>query len=148
MFVDSGRVTLPKVEVPYLIPRWIAFYRGPNQRRAGSAFDREFQGSGYADVLWIFVQRWQESGYVPPQWRHGEPGTSFAAFGPPRSTVRVYYAEHAGQTVLLHVAIGKHGRGRLPERTKHLVEQRLAQWRQWFPNGAELDDQNRLVARR
>ena len=95
-----------------MIPRWIAFYRGPNQRRAGSAFDRELQGSGYADVLWIFVQRWQKSGYVPPQWRHGEPGTSFAAFGPPRSTVRLYYAEHAGQTVLLHVATGKHGRGK------------------------------------
>jgi len=131
-----------------LIPTWIAFYRRPNQRRAGSAFDREFQGSGYADVLWIFVQRWQESGYVPPRWRHSESGTSFAGVGPPGSTVRVYYAEHAGQTVLLHVATRKHGRGKLPATTKRLVEQRLAQWRQWFPLGAELDDQRRLVARR
>jgi len=110
-------------------------HRGPNQGRAGSPFDREFQGSGYSDVLWIFVQRWQESGYVPPRWRHGEPGTSFAAFGPPSSTVRVNYAEHAGQTVLLHVATGKRGRGKLPAGTKRHVEQRLAQWRRWFPNG-------------
>ena len=114
-----------------MIPRWVAFYRRPNERRVGSVFDREFQASGDADVLWIFVHRWQESGYIPPRWRHAEPGTSFAAFGPPGSTVRVYYAEHAGQRVLL----------------KQLVEQRLAQWRKWFPNGAELDEQNRLLAR-
>jgi hypothetical protein len=131
-----------------LIPRWIAFYRGPNQRRAGSAFDRELQGSGSADVLWIFVQRWQESGYIPPQWRHGEPGTSFAALGPPRSTVRLYYAEHLARRSYCTWRLASTEAESCRNRTKQLVEQRLAQWRRWFPNGARLDDQNRLVARR
>jgi len=130
-----------------LIPRWIAFYCAPGERRAGTPFDREFQGCGREDDLWAQIVNWQETGYLLPQWRHPEPGTSFAGMGPPRSTVRVYYAEHAGQIVLLHVTTGKHGRGKLGAQTAQTVEQRLRNWKQWFPRGAELDDQNRLIAR-
>ena len=53
--------------------------------------------------------------------------------GPSGTTVRLYYAEHAGQIVLLHAKRGKAGKGKLPERTKRLVQQRLRQWREWFP---------------
>ncbi len=100
-----------------------------------------------ADELWAFINRWQESGYVLPAWRHPEPGTSFAAVGPPRSTVRVYYADHAGQLVLLHISATKHGRGKLPEHVKKLVEARLSQWKAWFPQGALLGDDDHLVAK-
>lgn len=130
-----------------LVPRWIAFFRAPGERRSGSAFDREFQGCGLADELWAVIGRWRESGYLVPRWRHPEPGTSFEGMGPPGSTVRVYYAEHVGQLVLLHVGTGKRGRGKLADQTKRLVEDRLRRWRQWFPRGAELDDTGRLVAR-
>ncbi len=67
--------------------------------------------------------------------------------GPPGGSVRFYYGEHAGQVVLLHATSGKAGRGKLPERTKKLVEQRLRQWREWFPNGADIDEEGRLTAR-
>lgn len=129
-----------------MIPRWIGFYREPGQVRAGTTFDKEFQGSGYADELWAQINEWQESGYLLPRWRHPEPGTIFEGMGPPGTTVRVYYAEHAGQLVLLHVATRKSGRGKLSPQTKQMVEQRLQKWKAWFPKGAKLDSQGRLVA--
>ncbi len=67
--------------------------------------------------------------------------------GPPGTTARLYFAQHAAQIVLLHAASGKSGRGKLAEHTKKLVEGRLRQWRAWFPIGAEVDDQGRLVTR-
>ena len=67
--------------------------------------------------------------------------------GPPGTTVWLYYADLAGQIVLLHATSGKAGKGKLQERTKRVVEQRLRQWREWFPNGADIDGDGRLVAR-
>lgn len=131
-----------------MIPRWIGFYRTLGQRRTGTAFERELQESGYADELWAFIRTWAATGYILPRWRHPQPGTAFAAIGPPGSTVRVYYAEHAGQIVLLHVSSTKHGRGKLPAHVKALVDRRLAQWRAWFPQGAALDEEDRLIQRR
>lgn len=131
-----------------MIPRWIAFFRPPGQPRPGSVFERELRDSGYADELWAMIRRWETTGYLLPRWRHSEPGTSFDAMGPPGTTARVYYAAHAGQTVLLHVSAHKRGRGKLERQTKELVEQRLRQWREWFPLGAELDDEDRLVPKR
>lgn len=111
-----------------MIPRWTAFYRAPGDRRAGSTFQREFAESGIADTLWGAIEDWQENGELLAPWRHPEPGTSFQAMGPPSKTVRVYYAEHAGQVVLLHVATKKRGRGKLERRTRQLVQQRVALW--------------------
>lgn len=99
------------------------------------------------DELWALIQTWEETGYLPNSWRHREPGTAFSALGPPRSTVRVYYAGHHGQIVLLHVAQGKSGRGKLEQKTKDLVEKRLAKWKAWFPEGAEIDDSGQLRRR-
>jgi len=85
---DGTRTTsLDRVrrEVPYLIPRWIAFFRPPGQPRPGSVFERELRDSGYADELWAMIRRWETTGYLLPRWRHSEPGTSFDALGrPPR----------------------------------------------------------------
>ncbi len=67
--------------------------------------------------------------------------------GPPGTTVRLYFREHAGQIVLLHAVVGKSGRGKLAEHTRHVVEQRLRRWRAWFPDGADVDEKGRLVAR-
>ncbi len=53
--------------------------------------------------------------------------------GPPGTTVRLYFAEHAGQIVLLHAASGKSGRGKLAEHTKKLVEGRLRQMAYMVP---------------
>lgn len=99
------------------------------------------------DDLWAQVESWEETGYLPSSWHHDEPGTSFEALGPPRSTVRLYYARHAQQVVLLHARSGKPGAGKLQPRTKALVEQRLRQWKQWFPNGADINDNDELVPR-
>ncbi len=129
------------------IARQIIFFRRPGERRIGSALDREWRGTGSEDELWAQVETWDETGYLPPRWRHAEPGTGFDGMGPPGTTVRLYYAEHAGQIVLLHAKSGKAGKGKLPDRTKRLVQQRLRQWREWFPNGADIDDRGRLVAR-
>lgn len=123
------------------------FFRGPGQRRIGSALDREWRKTGCEDELWAQVETWEETGYLPPRWRHPEPGTGFEGMGPPGTTVRLYFAEHAGQIVLLHAASGKSGRGKLAEHTKKLVEGRLRQWRSWFPNGADVDDKGRLATR-
>lgn len=109
--------------------------------------DREWRATGHEDELWAQVETWEDTGYLPPKWRHPEPGTEFAALGPSGTTVRLYYAEHAGQVVLLHATRRKAGRGKLKESTKKLVEQRLRQWREWFPNGAGIDDEGRLVVR-
>lgn len=129
------------------IARAIVFFRRPAERRVGSTLDREWRNTGREDELWAQVETWEETGYLPPKWRHPEPGTEFAGMGPPSSTVRLYYAEHAAQIVLLHATSGKAGRGKLEERTRKLVEQRLRQWREWFPNGADIDEKGRLVVR-
>ena len=50
-------------------------------------------------------------------WYHRERGTSFDGIGPPGTIVRLYYADHAGQIVLLHATSGKAGKGKLQERT-------------------------------
>ena len=125
----------------------IIFFRRPGERRIGSALDREWRRTGYEDELWAQVETWEETGYLPPAWYHRERGTSFDGMGPPGSTVRLYYADFAGQIVLLHATSGKAGKGKLQERTKRVVEQRLRQWREWFPHGAEIDRDGRLVAR-
>lgn len=125
----------------------IVFFRRPGERRIGSVLDGEWRKSGHEDELWAQVETWEETGYLPPRWRHAEPGTGFEGMGPPGTTVRLYYANHAGQIVLLHATSGKAGRGKLEERTKKLIEQRLRQWREWFPNGADIDEKGRLVVR-
>ena len=125
----------------------IIFFRRPGERRIGSALDREWRRTGYEDELWAQVETWEETGYLPPAWYHRERGTSFDGMGPPGSTVRLYYADFAGQIVLLHATSGKAGKGKLQERTKRVVEQRLRQWREWFPHGADIDGDGRLVAR-
>ena len=80
-------------------------------------------------------------------WYHRERGTSFDGIGPPGTTVWLYYVDVAGQIVLLHATSGKAGKGKLQELTKRVVEQRLPQWREWFPHGADIDGDGRLVAR-
>ncbi len=126
----------------------IRFYRAPGKRRDGSAFDREWRSTGREDELWAQVESWEETSYLPSSWHHAEPGTSFEALGPPRSTVRVYYAWHAGQVVLLHVETRKSGRGKLGAATRALVEARLRQWKEWFPHGADLDDDEEVLVPR
>lgn len=126
----------------------IRFFRPPGKRRDGSAFDREWRSSGREDELWAQVESWEETGYLPSSWHHSEPGTAFEALGPPKSTVRVYYAWHEGQVILLHVGTRKSGRGKLSASTKAVVEARLKQWKQWFPNGADLDDEEELLVKR
>jgi len=129
------------------IRREIVFFRRPGERRIGSAFDREWRKTGSEDELWAQVETWEELGYLPPNWRHPERGTGFEGMGPPGTTVRIYYAEHARQIVLLHATSGKPGRGKLAEHTKSVVRQRLRQWREWFPNGADVDEVGRLTVK-
>lgn len=109
--------------------------------------DREWRTTGREDEFWAQIETWEETGYLPLAWRHPEPGTDFDALGPPRSTARLYYAEHAGQIVLLHARHGKAGRGKLEARTRELLSERLRRWREWFPLGAEIDDEGRLTRR-
>lgn len=124
------------------------FFRAPGTRRIGSALDKEWRATGREDELWAQVESWMELGSIPSSWHHNEPGTNFQALGPPRSTVRLYYARHAGQYVLLHAQSGKSGKGKLAQHTKTLVEQRLQQWKEWFLYGADVDSTNEcLVAR-
>ena len=123
------------------------FFRRHGTRRLRSTLDREWRSTGREDELWGQIQSWQETGRLPAAWHHAEPGTDFEALGPPRSTVRLYYARHAGQVVLLHARSGKSGTGKLPTRTKVLVEERLADWKHWFPHGADLTEQGHLTAR-
>jgi len=89
----------------------IIFFRRPGERRIGSALDREWRRTGYEDELWAQVETWEETGYLPPAWYHRERGTSFDGMGPPGSTVRLYYADFAGQIVLLHATSRRPGRG-------------------------------------
>lgn len=113
----------------------------------GTPLDKEWRGTAREDELWGQVTSWEETGYLPSSWCRDEPGTEFEALGPPRSTVRLYYARHAGQVVLLHARSGKSGAGKLLPRTKALVEQRLKQWKEWFPHGADVDENECLVPR-
>lgn len=123
------------------------FFRPPGVRRTGTPLDDEWRRTGREDELWAQVESWEETGYLPSSWRHTEPGTGFGALGPPRSTVRLYYAWHAGQVVLLHARSGKSGAGTLLARTKALVDQRLRQWQEWFPHGADIDENDLLGVR-
>lgn len=125
----------------------IMFFRRPGTRRLRSTLDREWRDTGREEELWAQVQTWRETGHLPSAWHHAEPGTEFEALGPPRSTVRLYYAKHAGQIVLLHARIGKSRTGKLLTRTKVLVERRLAEWKRWFPHGADLNEEGLLSAR-
>lgn len=141
--VDSASFAVSKLRpVPEIL-----FFRPPGVRRAGTPLDDEWRRTGREDELWGQVESWQETGYLPRSWHHPEPGTGFDALGPPRSTVRLYYARHAGQVVLLHARRGKSGAGKLPVRTKELVEERLGQWRAWFPHGADIDESDCLIQR-
>lgn len=141
--VDSARPVVSNL----ITKLEIRFYRPPGTRRTGTVLDREWRATGSEDVLWAQVSAWEETGYLPSSWHHAEPGTSFEAIGPPGTTVRLYYAKHARQVVLLHAARGKSGRGKLLAQTKTLVEQRLKMWKEWFPHGADIDDDDHLVAR-
>lgn len=123
------------------------FFRRPGALRTGTPLDKEWRGTGREDELWGQVESWEETGYLPSSWHHDEPGTAFEGLGPPHSTVRLYYAWHAGQVVLLHARSGKSGAGKLLRRTKELVEQRLKLWQEWFPDGADIDENDRLVRR-
>jgi len=62
----------------------------------------------------------------------------FDPLGPPGTTIRVYYATHAGQIIVLHAAEGKHGTGKLARKTRTTVEQRLANWQRSYPRGRQL----------
>lgn len=125
----------------------IRFFRAPRVRRSRTVLDREWRDTGREDELWAQVQSWEETGHLPTSWHHAEPGAEFEALGPPRSTVRLYYAWHAGQVVLLHVRRGKAGAGKLSPHTRDMVERRLRQWREWFPHGADIDENDHLVPR-
>src|SRR5258706_11165822 len=73
-------------------------------------------------------------GRIPSSWFHHETA-EFDALGPPGTTIRVYYARHAGQVIVLHAAEGKHGAGKLAMRTKRTVTRRLASWKRSYPKG-------------
>ena len=76
----------------------------------------------------------EHDGRTPSSWFHHETA-EFDALGPPGTTIRVYYARHAGQVIVLHAAEGKHGAGKLAMRTKRTVTRRLASWKRSYPKG-------------
>lgn len=115
--------------------RDIEFFRAPGERHEGCALQREMERSGREDELLAVIAVWQETGRIPPSWFHREVGTAFDAIGPPGSTVRVYFAVHANQIVVLAAEGMKSGRGKLSSATRSRVEERLATWRGWYPEG-------------
>ena len=95
---------------------------------------KEITGTGYEPDIWGVLRALEKDGRVPSAWFHRETD-DFDALGPPRTTVRIYYAKHAGQIIVLHAASGKHGKGKLPANTKRTVEQRLQAWKSSYPKG-------------
>src|SRR4029077_19658845 len=95
---------------------------------------KEIDGTGYGTEILGVLSALAKDGRVPTAWFHPET-TDFSAMGPPGTTVRVYYAKHAGQIVVLHAASGKHGGGKLPQNTRRTVEQRLGTWKMTYPEG-------------
>lgn len=108
-----------------MVPVWVL----PNARG-------EIERTPYAAEIWRILLALGETRRVPPGWHHAET-EAFAALGPPGTSVRVYYARHAGQYVVLLAASGKRGRGKLERQRRRTVEARLDAWRSAYPNGLQ-----------
>lgn len=95
---------------------------------------REIAHTGFRKEIEDMLAALASEGRVPNGWFHRET-SSFDAFGAPGTTVRVYYARHAGQFVVLLAAGGKRGRGRLGPQRRLTIARRLREWKRSYPEG-------------